>query len=147
MRKRLKEDILFIGGKFAKMRDKIPHGRWGSYIERNFDLSIKTANIWIRAWENRDSELALSDWSAYMRALYGNELKKLKADYRRPEEIGGDDGGGDDDEQSGGPGFGPGLGRPSLLIKANPAFTGTKTLSPCSTTSSSEVRRSRAKRS
>jgi hypothetical protein len=79
MRKRLREDILFIGGHLAKMRDtKIPYGGWTAFVERTFPLSVKTANIWIRAWENRDSELAVNDWDAYMRALYGNEPKKLK---------------------------------------------------------------------
>jgi hypothetical protein len=79
MRKRFREDILFVGGHLAKMRDtKIPYGGWTAFVERTFPLSVKTANIWIRAYENRDSELAVNDWDAYMRALYGNEPKKLK---------------------------------------------------------------------
>lgn len=122
MRKRLREDILFIGGKLAKMRDKIPHGRWGRFIAQTFTdaygLSLKTSNIWIRAWENRNSELALADWAAYMRDLYGNEPKKLKADYKaEPEEKD------PDDEQSGGDGFGPGLGEPTIFAdKGKPGF-------------------------
>ena len=125
MRKRLKADILFIGGKFAKMRDKIPHGRWGSYIKRNFDLSIKTANIWIRAWENRGCALAVNDWAAYIRKLYGNEPKKLKASSRKwPDER--DE---DDDRQSGGEGFGAGLGEPTIFAdKGKPGFYGFKNL-------------------
>jgi hypothetical protein len=80
MRRRLRADILFIGGRLAKMRDKkIPYGSWTRFVERNFPLSVKTANIWIRAWEGRDSELAVNDWDAYMRMLYGNEPKKLRA--------------------------------------------------------------------
>jgi hypothetical protein len=127
MRKRLKADILFIGGKFAKMRDKIPHGRWGRYIEHNFDLSIKTANIWIRAWENRDCELAVNDWAAYMRALYGNEPKKLKADYVAPSATHSKED--DDDEQSGGEGFSEGLGEPTIFAdKGKTGFFGLKQL-------------------
>ena len=129
------------------MRDKIPHGRWGSYIERNFDLSIKTANIWIRAWENRDSELALRIGAAYMRELYGNEPKSFKAAIRKwPEEMA---------RRAAAMTtavWRAGLRawsweRPSLLIKANRAFMGSKTSSLCSTTTFSRVRRSRAKRS
>lgn len=79
MRKRFKSDILFVGGKLAKMRSQLPHGRWEQFLKLTFPLSVKTANIWIRAYENRDSELAVSDWDAYMRVLYGNVPKKLKA--------------------------------------------------------------------
>jgi hypothetical protein len=80
MRKRLRADILFVGGRLAHMRDKrIPYGSWTSFVERTFPLSVKTANIWIRAWEGRDSELAVNDWDGYMRALYGNAPKKLRA--------------------------------------------------------------------
>jgi hypothetical protein len=118
--------ILFIGGKFANMRDKIPHGRWGSYIERNFDLSIKTANIWIRAWENRGCALAVNDWGAYMRELYGNEPKKLKAPKHLSDQNEDDN---DDDEQSGGEGFGAGLGEPTISAdKGKPGFYGYKNL-------------------
>jgi len=111
MQKRYREDILFIGGKLAKMRDKIPHGRWGRYIESTFPLSMKTAKIWIRAWENRGSDLALGDWAAYMRALWGNEPKKLKA----PKAAESEDWDQDDHEQSGGEGFGAGFGEETPL--------------------------------
>jgi hypothetical protein len=100
MRKRLKADILFVGGRLARMRDKkIPYGSWTRFVERNFPLSVKTANIWIRAWEDRDSELAVNDWDAYMRVLYGNEPKKLRAPSRMERDSDGDD---DDPTQSGG---------------------------------------------
>jgi hypothetical protein len=118
MRKRLREDILFVGGRLAKMRDhKIAYGNWTTFVERTFPLSVKTANIWIRAWENRDSELAVNDWESYMRALYGNEPKKLKAPSSRakPEQ---DDEERDDLEQSGGEGFQmffPDKGKPGFL--------------------------------
>ena len=79
MRKRLREDILFVGGRLAKMRAKITYGDWTKFVARTFPLSVKTANIWIRAWEGRNSELAVNDWDAYMRLLYGNESKQLKA--------------------------------------------------------------------
>ena len=124
MRKRLREDILFIGGRLAKIRDKMPHGRWGSFIERTFPLSIKTANIWIRAWENRDSELALSDWDAYMRVLYGNEPKKLKTGFKRQE----DEEDRDDLEQSGGEGLNFGREETIFADKGRPAIANFKQL-------------------
>jgi hypothetical protein len=110
MRKRLREDILFVGGRLAKMRAKIPHGRWGDFIEQTFPLSIKTANIWIRAWEERDSELARNDWSAYMRALYGNQAKSLRAPKSRHTSG---------EKQAGGFHFNPGF----TLDKGKPSAT------------------------
>jgi hypothetical protein len=104
MRKRFREDILFVGGRLAKMRDhKIAYGNWTSFVERVFPLSVKTANIWIRAWENRDSELAVNDWEAYMRALYGNEPRKLKASNSTGKQD--DEEEEEDLKQSGGEGF------------------------------------------
>jgi hypothetical protein len=107
MRKRLRGDILFIGARLWKMREKLPHGRWTRFIEATFPLSVKTANIWIRAWEGRGSELAVNDWDAYMRQLYGNEPKKLGAPSKdeddEPEEKKGP-------KQHGKPGFEPGFG-------------------------------------
>ena len=76
MRKRLRSDILFIGGRMAKMRSEIPYGRWTRFVEETFPLSVKSANIWIRAWEGKDTEVALNDWDGYMRALYGNSSKR-----------------------------------------------------------------------
>jgi hypothetical protein len=128
MRKRLREDILFIGGKLHKMRAEIRYGSWGAWCERTFPLSIKTANIWIRAWESRDSELAVSDWDAYMRILYGNEPKKLTGgapSWRAQERS-------EDDEQSGGEGFGEGfteVGEPPIFAgKGKVGFHGFKNL-------------------
>jgi hypothetical protein len=61
-----------------------------------------------------------------MRALYGNEPKKLKASSRAEPEEGDDN---DDDEQSGGKGFGPGLGEPTIFAdKGKPGFYGYKNL-------------------
>jgi hypothetical protein len=121
MRKRLREDILFIGGHLAKMRDtKIPYGGWTAFVERTFPLSVKTANIWIRAYENRDSELAANDWDAYMRALYGNEPKKLKggAPWKKTELSEEDEEDDRDTTQHGGEGLGtmfPDRGKPAFL--------------------------------
>jgi hypothetical protein len=104
MRKRLREDILFVGGRLAKMRDKITYGSWTTFVARTFPLSVKTANIWIRAYENRESELAVKDWDAYMRVLYGNdESRKLKA----PQEHRQEEKEKPSEKQHGGPGFNP----------------------------------------
>jgi hypothetical protein len=84
MRKRAQKDILHCGGELHAMREKIPYGNWTRFVERNFPLSIKTANIWIRAWANRNSDLALEDWDTYMRILYGNAPKQLKAPKSKP---------------------------------------------------------------
>ena len=122
MKKRLREDILFIGGRLAKMRDtKIPYGRWTSFVQRTFPLSIKTANIWIRAWEGRDTELAVNDWDGYMRALYGNEPKKLKSSSTKKSLQEDDD---EDLKQHGGEGFSPGF----FPDKGKPGFLGFKNL-------------------
>jgi hypothetical protein len=111
MKKRLREDILFIGHHLAKMRDTIPYGNWTSFVQRTFPLSVKTANIWIRAWEGHGTELAVNDWDAYMRALYGHEPKKLKASSKKSRSQQEDD---EDDEaetQHGGPGLHPAVFR------------------------------------
>ena len=124
MKKRLREDILFIGGRLAKMRDKkVPYGSWTSFIQRTFPLSVKTANIWIRAWEGRDTELAVNDWEGYMRALYGNEPKKLKASSKKSLQEDNDD---DDEDlkQHGGEGFAPSF----FPDKGKPGFLGFKNL-------------------
>jgi hypothetical protein len=121
MRKRLREDILFIGGRLAKMRDtRIPYGGWTAFVERTFPLSVKTANIWIRAYENQDSELAVNDWDAYMRALYGNEPKKLKggASWKKNE---------DDEDQDTTQHGGEGL-QTMFPDRGKPAFLGFKNL-------------------
>jgi len=78
MRKRLREDILFVGGRLYKMRNDIRYGNWTRFVENNFPLSVKSANIWIRAYENKDCDLAVNDWDAYMRALYGNEQRNSR---------------------------------------------------------------------
>jgi hypothetical protein len=120
MKKRLREDILFVGGRLAKMRDKrISYGGWTSFVERTFPLSVKTANIWIRAWENRTSELAVNDWDAYMRVLYGNESRKFKALKHQHRQ---DDDDSSSPKQSGGPGFTnllPDRGKAGLLAFKN----------------------------
>jgi hypothetical protein len=118
MKKRLKQDILFIGGRLAKMRDhKIPYGSWNRFVQRTFPLSVKTANIWIRAWEGRDSELAVNDWDSYMRILYGNTPKNLlKA-------RGADQEGRADWKQHGGEGL-----QPMFPDKGKPGFLGFKNL-------------------
>ena len=108
MKKRLREDILFIGGRLAKMRDtQIPYGSWTSFVQRTFALSVKTANIWIRAWEGRDTELAVNDWDGYMRALYGNEPKKLKAASKKSAEKDEDEEDDEDEDTSQHGGLGP----------------------------------------
>jgi hypothetical protein len=111
MKKRLRGDILFIGGHLAKMRDTISYGSWTSFVQRTFPLSVKTANIWIRAWEGRDTELAVNDWDGYMRALYGNdEPKKLKNSGRKSLQRDDDDVD-DDVTQHGGARFHPAVFR------------------------------------
>jgi hypothetical protein len=86
-------------------------------------LSVKTANIWIRAWEGRDTELAVNDWDGYMRALYGNEPKKLKASTKKSFQE--DDSGDDEDlKQHGGEGFSPSF----FPDKGKPGFLGFKNL-------------------
>lgn len=107
MRRRFKQDILFVGARLAKIRDRLPHGRWGKFVELNFPLSIKTATIWIRAWEGRSSELAILDWDAYMRQLYGNEPKKKQLPLGAKDQDQDEDD--KDTQQSGGEGFKPGF--------------------------------------
>jgi hypothetical protein len=128
MRKRLREDILFVGGRLARMRDQTVHGEWTKFVERTFPLSVKTANIWIRAYENRESELAVSDWDAYMRLLYGNEAKKLKAakEQRQEKDDDDDDNNNNNNKQHGGFKFNPGFfldpDNPDKLVIADGAF-------------------------
>jgi hypothetical protein len=103
MRKRAKVDVLFLGARFAKIRNTVRYGIFTAVVEREFNLNIRTVNNWIRAWEGKDTEFALNDWDGYMRAIYGNEPKKLKGgapDWRAQERDPDDD----DDEQSGGKG-------------------------------------------
>jgi hypothetical protein len=123
MKKRLYEDIVFMGGKLAKMKKVLRHGQWGPWVERTFPFSIRTATTWIQAWEGRDSELALNDPDAYMSLLWGNEpTKKLKAPKAASERE-------EDDEQSGGEGFTAGLGEPTFFAdKGKPGFFGFKKL-------------------
>jgi hypothetical protein len=67
---------------------------------------VRTA---VRYYKNRESLLEVGP-EVFLRTLWGNEPKKLKASSRpEPEERD------EDDEQSGGEGFGPGLGEPTIF--------------------------------
>lgn len=84
MKRNLKNDILWLGARLFKMRSdaKLDRG-WTRFVERNLPFSPKAANVFIRAYEDRDSELALADWDAFMRMLWNPNKPKVLKDYSR----------------------------------------------------------------
>ena len=120
---KIAKDAVLAGKILTGIKARLAHGRWNSWVQANLHFTVRTAVRYMNAYKNRESLLEVGP-EVFLRTLWGNEPKKLKAFKAEPEEQDMDD-----DEQSGGEGFGAGLGEPTIFAdKGKPGFYGYKNL-------------------
>lgn len=69
-------EVVALGEKLTSIKQRLPHGKWGQWVERNLDFTIRTATRYMKAYEKRIALLSV-DPEDFMANIWGNEPKEI----------------------------------------------------------------------
>jgi len=119
-------EIIELGERLTSVKNRLRHGKWLAFVEKNFEFTARTATRYMRAAEQKYDPMLSIDPAEFMARIWGNEPKQLTEGEGIKSDVTSDliEEDEEDYSQHGGPGFEPSF----FPDKGQPGFLGFKNI-------------------